>query len=266
VFRVTGSGRKSRLAGRVAIVTGGASGIGKGIVERLVADGASVCIADIDLAAAEGLAAELGERTLVAKVNVADEASVDHLVASVVARLGHLDIMVNNAGTIAIKPLVDTGLADWQRLFRINVDGVFLGSRAAARQMIAQGSGGCIINAASGAAKRGGKFVSSYCASKAAVMLMTQSLALELAPHHIRANCYAPGHIDTPMWGEISSRIGVLSGKSAEAVIAEVEASVPWGRFGTAQDVAATVSFLASADAEYISGQTIAMNGAELLT
>jgi NAD(P)-dependent dehydrogenase (short-subunit alcohol dehydrogenase family) len=94
---------------------------------------------------------------------------------------------------------------------------------------------------------------------------MTQSLALELAPHHIRANCYAPGHIETPMWDTIAARIGALSGKEPSAVFAEVEASVPWGRFGTPGDVAATVSFLASDDAEYITGQTIGMNGGELL-
>jgi D-sorbitol dehydrogenase (acceptor) len=225
-----------------------------------------VCIADIALEPAAQLASQFGDRAMAVKVDMTKEADVDAMVAAVVDRFGSLDIMVNNAGTIAISPLVDTALSDWQRLFAVNVDGVFLGSRAAARQMIAQGRGGSIINASSGAGKRGGRFVSHYCATKAAVILMTQSLALELAPHRIRANCYAPGHIDTPMWGNIAERIGALSGKSAVHVLEEVAGSVPWGRFGTPEDVAAAVSYLASDDADYVSGQTLAMNGAELLS
>jgi D-sorbitol dehydrogenase (acceptor) len=255
-----------RLQDRVAIVTGGASGIGKGIVERLVADGACVCIADIALDPAQQLASRFGERAIAVQVDMTREVDVDGMVSAVVDRFGGLDIMVNNAGTIAISPLVETKLSDWQRLFAVNVDGVFLGSRAAAKQMIAQGRGGSIINASSGAGKQGGRFVSHYCATKAAVILMTQSLALELAPHRIRANCYAPGHIDTPMWGDIAERIGALSGKSAADVLQEVAGSVPWGRFGTPQDVAAVVSFLASDDADYVNGQTVSMNGAELLS
>jgi acetoin reductase-like protein len=259
-------GQRRRLEGRTAIVTGGASGIGKGIVERLAADGARVCVADLELDAASRLAGALGDQAIAQAVDVADEKSVDALVAATVDRFGGLDIMVNNAGTIAISPLVDTSLETWQRLFRVNVEGVFLGCRAAARQMIAQGRGGTIINASSGAGRRGGRFVSHYCATKAAVMLMTQSLALELAPHRIRANCYAPGHIETPMWSTISVRIGELCGKHAAEVLAEVQASVPWGRFGTPGDVAAVVSFLASDDADYINGQTIGINGGELLS
>jgi NAD(P)-dependent dehydrogenase (short-subunit alcohol dehydrogenase family) len=211
------------------------------------------------------LAEHLGASAIALSVDVADEQSVDDLVAATVESFGSLDIMVNNAGTITISPLIETRLDDWRRLFRINVEGVFICCRAAARQMIAQGRGGTIVNASSGAGRRGGKFVSHYCASKAAVMLMTQSLALELAPYRIRANCYAPGHIETPMWDVIAERIGALDGRSPRQVLADVVASVPWGRMGTPEDVAATVSFLVSDDAEYINGQTIAMNGAELL-
>jgi NAD(P)-dependent dehydrogenase (short-subunit alcohol dehydrogenase family) len=145
--------RGRRLDERVAIVTGGASGIGRGIAERLVADGARVCVADLQHDAAATVVADIGDRAVACAVDVTDEASVDRLVAATVERFGGLDIMVNNAGTIAISPLVDTSLETWQRLFRVNVDGVFLGARAAARQMIAQGRGGVIINASSGAAE-----------------------------------------------------------------------------------------------------------------
>lgn len=256
----------AKLADRVAIVTGGASGIGKGIVERFVADGARVCVADIAFEPARLLASSFGDRAIAVEADMTEEASVERLVSTVVAHFGSLDIMVNNAAMISIKPFVDTGLSEWQRIFAVNVEGVFLGSRAAARQMIAQGHGGSIINASSGAGRRGSRFISHYCATKAAVILMTQSMALELAPYRIRANCYAPGHIDTPMWSEIAARMSALSGKSAGRIVSEVVESIPWGRFGTPDEVAAVVSFLASHDADYISGQTFGVNGAELLS
>jgi NAD(P)-dependent dehydrogenase (short-subunit alcohol dehydrogenase family) len=145
----------------------------------------------------------------------------------------------------------------------VNLHSVFLGSRAAARAMIAQRRGGCIINAASGAARRGVPNLSHYCASKAAIVMFTQSLAIELAPHRIRANTYAPGHIVTPFWGGIAEGFARLWNKTPEEVIEGFRATVPWGRFGTPDDVAAAVSWLATPEAEYISGQAIAMNGAE---
>ena len=129
--------------------------------------------------------------------------------------------------------------------------------------MIAQGKGGCIINASSGAGRRGVPNLSHYCASKAAIIMLTQSLAIELAAHGIRANCYVPGHIETPFWGGIADGFAKRTGQTPEAVVEGFRCTVPMGRFGTADDVAATVSWLASDDAAYVSGQAIAMNGAE---
>lgn len=130
--------------------------------------------------------------------------------------------------------------------------------------MIRQGGGGAIINASSGAGRRGAPNLAHYCASKAAVILMSQSLAVELAPHGIRVNSYVPGHIQTPFWGDIAQGFARVTGQTPDEVIAGFRATVPMGRFGTPEDVAATVSWLASEDAAYVSGQAIAMNGAEL--
>ena len=171
--------------------------------------------------------------------------------------------MVCNAGVIGVTPVVEMDFAEWRRVTEINLHSVFLGSRAAARAMIAQGKGGSIITASSGAGRRGVPNLSHYCASKAAIIMLTQSLAVELAPHKIRVNAYAPGHIETPFWGGIADGFAKVMGKSPEAVIEGFRATVPWGRFGSAADVAASVSWLAGDDAQYVSGQTIAMNGAE---
>ena len=246
----------NRHAGRSVLVTGAASGIGLAIVERFRAEGARVAGFDLRPTPCDGVLSLTGDATC--------EAAVEAAVAEAAAAHGGLDIMVNNAGTIAVTPVAEMELAEWRRVMGINVDSVFLGARAAARAMIAQGRGGVIVNAASGAARRGVPNLAHYCASKAAIVLFTQSLALELAPHRIRANCYAPGHIETPFWNTIAEGFARRSGRSPEEVIEGFRASVPWGRFGTPEEVAATVAWLAGDEAEYISAQAIAMNGAEM--
>ena len=244
-----------RHRGKSVLVTGSASGIGLGIVQRFLAEGAMVAGFDLDETVAEGVLSITGDAT--------DEASVQAAVDRTVAAQGGLDVMVCNAGVIGVQPVVDMALADWTRVMDTNVNSVFLGCRAAARVMIAQGRGGAIINASSGAGRRGVPNLAHYCASKAAILMLTQSLAIELAPHRIRANCYVPGHIETPFWGGIAEGFARVTGQTPEAVVEGFRQTVPWGRFGTAGDVAAAVSWLASADAEYVSGQAIAMNGAE---
>ncbi len=255
----------ARHAGKTALVTGGASGIGAGIVRRLASEGCAVTIADLDLDAAEALARDIGGDVLAVAMDVADEASVEAGFAAAQGRAGRLDIAVMNAGIIQIAPVVQTDLADWRRLIDVNLTGVFLGSRAAARIMSDQGSG-VIINAASGAARRGVPMISGYCASKAAILMFSQSLAIELAPRGVRVNCYAPGHIETPFWNTIADGFAAQTGQSPDAVVEGFRQSVPMGRFGTPEDVAAAVSWLASDEAAYVSGETIAMNGAEFPT
>jgi NAD(P)-dependent dehydrogenase (short-subunit alcohol dehydrogenase family) len=250
-----------RHQGRTALVTGGASGIGLGIVKRFRDEGASVAI--LDLQAPPAVAAAGGEPLFI-QGDAADEATVDAAIGQVVAAYGRLDIMVNNAGVIGIGPVLDMDFAEWRRVTEVNLHSVFLGARGAARQMIAQGGGGCIINASSGAGRRGSPNLAHYCASKAAVIMLTQSLSVELAPHRVRVNAYAPGHIETPLWTGIAAGFSRITGQTPEQVVQGFAATIPWGRFGTPDDVAMTVSWLASAEAEYVNGQTIGMNGAEL--
>lgn len=244
-----------RHQGKSVLVTGGASGIGLGIVRRFLAEGAHVASLDLNPTAAEGALSLAGD--------AADEGDVERAVAETVAAHGRLDVMVCNAGVIAVTPVTEMGLAEWRRVMGVNTDSVFLGSRAAARQMIAQGQGGVIVNAASGAGRRGVPNLSHYCASKAAVIVFSQALAIELAPHGIRVNTYVPGHIETPFWTGIAQGFAARWGIGAEEVMERFRSTVPAGRFGTPDDVAAAVSWLATDEAAYVSGQGIAMNGAE---
>ena len=244
-----------RHSGKNVLITGAASGIGLGIVERFLAEGAKVAALDLKETNAIGVLSMTGDAT--------DEAAIENAVSKTISAFGALDVMVCNAGVIAVQPVVEMDFDEWRRVMETNVNSVFLGSRAAARAMIAQGRGGVIINASSGAGRRGVPNLSHYCASKAAIISLTQSLAIELAPNRIRANCYVPGHIETPFWGNIAEGFARRTGQTPEEVVQGFLATVPWGRFGTPEDVAAAVSWLASDDAEYVSGQAIAMNGAE---
>lgn len=245
----------ARHAGKGVLVTGSASGIGLGIVERFLAEGAQVAGLDLKQTPGAGVLSLVG--------NACDEDVVERAVADTRAAFGSLDVMVCNAGVIGVQPVVEMDFAEWRRVMDTNINSVFLGARAAARAMIAQGRGGVIVNASSGAGRRGVPNLAHYCASKAAIITLSQSLAVELAPHRIRVNCYVPGHIETPFWGGIADGFARVTGRSPEAVVEGFLATIPWGRFGTPEDVAAAVSWLASDDAEYVSGQAIAMNGAE---
>lgn len=249
--------------GKAVVVTGGAKGIGRGITERMVADGASVVVADVDIAGAEALAAELGPSCIAVATDVRDESSLQLAVDTCLDRFGRLDVMVNNAGVISIAPIVQTNADDWQRLLSVNVVGTALGTKVAANHMIGAG-GGCIVNASSGGGRHGAPNLSQYCASKAAIIMLSQSAAIELAPHRIRVNCYTPGHIMTPFWDGILAGLTEQTGRNRQQLLEDFLATIPAGRFGNPADVAAAVSWLASDDADYVTGQCIAMNGGEL--
>lgn len=253
-----------RHSGKVAVVTGGANGIGRGCVERLIEDGASVVIADVDLVGAAEIVARASDRAAFIATDVTDEEAVEAAYELAESRFGRVDISINNAGIIFVAPLVQSTSEQWRRLLDVNVMGVVHGSRSAARRMIESGSGGVIINASSGGGRHGVANFAHYCASKAAITMLSQSLAIELAPHRIRVNCYAPGHIQTPLWDGIADGFGALAGLSRDETLASFLETIPWGRFGTPRDVANAVSWLCTDDAEYMSGQCIAMNGAEL--
>jgi len=253
------------LRGKVAIVTGGGRGLGYAIVERLVTEGVSVAILALHAESVHDAINNLGADRkdvigLVADVTLEEE--VRDAVARTVAAFGHLDIMVNNAGTIVISPLVDMTTEAWDHVVDVNLRGVFLGCREAARQMIAQGRGGRIINGASGAGRRGGSLISAYSATKFGVIGLTQSLAVELAPHGITVNAYCPGHVtSTPMWDFIDREMASITGEEIGSARRAAEREAPLGRAGKPEEVAAAVAFLASDEAPFITGESLLIDG-----
>ena len=252
-----------------AVVTGAARGLGEAVAARLAAGGASVALIDISpevAAAAERIAAGLAPgaagRTTGIVADVADEAACEAAIGRAAEALGGIDALVNNAGIGGPDtPVVDTAFADFWSVLRVNLGSAFLASRAAARLMIARQAGGAIVNLGSIFGQQGVAGGAGYCASKAAVALLTQSLALELAPHGIRVNTIAPGNMATEMhWDELRSRARA-SGTTFEEQVDLVARSVPLGRHGTGADIAGAVTWLVSGDAGYVTGQTIGVNG-----
>jgi meso-butanediol dehydrogenase/(S,S)-butanediol dehydrogenase/diacetyl reductase len=250
---------------RSALVTGAAQGIGRAVAERLRADGLVVTIADLPSSApllAE-LTTTLGgpEDVLPVAVDVSDAAQVDDAVQAHVDQFGGLDVMVANAGIAITAPLVETTVQQWRRTMAVNLDGVFHCYQAAARQMITQGRGGRIIGAGSVAAHRGGKWQSAYSASKFAIRGLTQSLAQELGEHGITVNVYSPGIVETSMWHGIDADMTTRKGTTTGSELAGMTSIIPLGRLETPLDVAGVVSFLASPDAGYVTGQSLVVDG-----
>jgi D-sorbitol dehydrogenase (acceptor) len=253
-----------RLNGKIAIVTGGAQGMGRAISLRYAREGASIVVADRNLEGAEEVVREItsanGAAAAVA-VDVRDQAQVQRMIDTAVEHFGALDILVNNAGVGKIIPFLETTEADWDFMFDINCKGLLWCSQAAARQMIAQGRGGKIINLASQAGRRGESLVLAYCASKACVISMTQSMALALAPHKINVNGIAPGIVDTPLWVEVDKQFAALLGWEVGEPKRRFVESIPLGRIEQPDDVTGAAIFLASADSDYMTQQTINVDG-----
>lgn len=254
------------LDGKVALVTGAARGIGRAIARRLAAEGADLALTDLDrdgLVAAAEEARQLGRRALIEPIDVANGAAVNALVERTATDLGRLDIAVANAGIIVIAPLLETSEADWDRLFDVNVKGVWLTAAAAARQMIRQGRGGRIILAASRAGKQPTRLgvTGAYATTKHAVVGLTRALALELAPYHITVNAYCPGTVDTPMWEKIDREVAQRRGVPVGSIKAQALADIPLGRLEQPEDVANLVAWLASDQSAYMTGQAINIEG-----
>lgn len=250
-----------RLEGKSALITGAARGIGKAFAERYVSEGATVAIADIDLARAQESAEEIGPDAYAVYLDVTDQASIESAVAAVEEQKGGLDILINNAALFDLAPIVEITRESYGRLFEINVAGTLFMMQAAARSMIKRGKGGKIINMASQAGRRGEPLVGVYCATKAAIISLTQSAGLNLISHGINVNAIAPGVVDGEHWDGVDALFARYEGLAPGEKKASVGKSVPFGRMGTAEDLTGMAVFLASADAEYIVAQTYNVDG-----
>ena len=250
-----------KLDDKVALITGGARGIGRAIAKRYVEEGARVAIADLLADQAEQTARELGERAFAVRVDVTRQDSIDAMVAAVVERAGGIDILVNNAAVFDMQPLLEITRENFDKQFEVNVKGLLFTLQAVARQMVAQGRGGKIINFASQAGRRGEALVAVYCASKAAVISLTQSAAKALIPHKINVNGIAPGVVDTPMWDQVDALFAKYEGLPLGEKKRQVGLAVPYGRMGKPEDLTGMAVFLASADSDYVVAQTYNVDG-----
>lgn len=250
-----------RLEGKSALMTGAARGIGRTFAQAYINEGATVAIADIDLERAQATAAELGDSAYAVKMDVTDQASIDQAIEAVVARVGKLDILINNAALFDLAPIVEITRQSYERLFSINVAGTLFTLQAAARQMIRQGHGGRIINMASQAGRRGEALVGVYCATKAAVISLTQSAGLDLIKHRINVNAIAPGVVDGEHWDGVDALFARHENLPLGEKKRQAGQQVPYGRMGTAEDLTGMAIFLASAESEYVVAQTYNVDG-----
>lgn len=249
-----------KLDGKVAVVTGGARGIGLAIARGLAAEGARVCLADIDKAAPEA-ARGLGPDSFSCRLDVTRLESIDSMVAEVKKRTARIDILVNNAAIFDMAPIGEITEASFDKIFAVNVKGLLFTLQAVACEMIAAGQGGKIINIASQAGRRGEPLVAVYCASKAAVISITQSAGLALIKHKINVNGIAPGVVDTPMWEEVDALFAKYEGRPIGEKKRLVGEAVPFGRMGKPDDHVGAAVFLASADSDYVVAQTLHVDG-----
>ncbi len=254
----------TRLSGKTALITGAARGIGRSFAERYIAEGAQVAIADIDLARAVATAEEIG--AVAVPMDVSDPTSIEAAVSRAVEQLGRIDILINNAAIFTAGPLVEITEADYARCFDINVKGTLFTMQAVAKHMIDRGDGGKIINMASQAGRRGEPLVAVYCATKAAVISLTQSAGLNLIEHGINVNAIAPGVVDGEHWDGVDAFFAKYEGKAPGQKKREVGDAVPYGRMGVAEDLTGMAVFLATSEADYIVSQCFNVDGGQWMS
>jgi NAD(P)-dependent dehydrogenase (short-subunit alcohol dehydrogenase family) len=292
---------EARLSGKVAIVTGAGQGIGKGIALRLAREGSHVIIAEYNAENAAAAAAEIeaagckaiGCKATAYPIDISDVPAVQRMVETIVEQLGHIDILVNNAGVVQTKPMLDLTEEDWDRVLDVNLRGTFFLIQAVSQQMIRQApealrvaasapadimvvkktdavstgseelaaSYGKIVSLSSIAGRRGRPLQTHYAATKAAIISLTQSAALALAPYRINVNAVCPGIVPTPMWQKIDEERGKLFGAQPGEAMAAFINTVPLKRAATADDIAGAVAFFCSQDADYITGQALNVDG-----
>lgn len=253
-----------RFAGRSIVITGAGSGIGRATAIRFAVEGAAVAAVDIDGYAVRSLADELQQEGLACRAyeaDIAKRADVERFVTATLTAFKKIDFLFNNAGVEFVSPLADTTDEAWDNVLDTNLKGTFMVTRACLASMIESG-GGCIINNASDAGLRGIRVNAAYSTSKAGVIHLTKSIALDYGKYNIRCNCLCPGCIKTPLCERFNAEVGARHGKTGEEVLQEfVEANIPMMRVGLAEEVASVVAFLCSEDGRYISGATIPVDG-----
>ena len=253
----------SRFEGDTVIVTGGARGLGRGIAEAFLSEGADVLIADINeqqlRLTAETLATGSRRAVEALRVDVSIEADVAAMVGRTLEWRGKIDHLINNAGIVRIAALADAAESDWDRVIDVNLKGVFLGMRAVLPPMLERRSGS-IVNIASQAGKRGNRYIAPYCASKAGVISLTQTAALEAAPH-VRVNCVCPGFINTELQEEEYDEVAAITGQNRDEIKSSWLSAMPLGRFQEVGDVADAVLFLSSAGASQTTGEALNISG-----
>lgn len=249
-----------RLAGKTALITGAARGIGLAFATAYAAEGAQVALADVNLEAATAAAKAIGPQAFAVALDVTKQESIDAAFAQAIEKMGHLDILINNAALFSAAPIAEITRADYDRLFAVNVAGTLFCTQAAARHMIPRRSG-TIINMASQAGRRGESLVATYCATKAAVISLTQSAGLNLIAHGINVNAIAPGVVDGEHWDGVDAFFAKYENKAPGQKKREVGAAVPFGRMGTAADLTGMAVFLATDEAKYIVAQCLGVDG-----
>lgn len=259
----------NRLASRHALLTGAGGGIGLAVAEGYLAEGASCTVADLAPQAPPALAEVMARHPAQLQYVQADVTSVESvraLLAAAQRRFGPIDILFNNAAVFDMAPLLESDLDMYQRLFDVNVKGMFLVMQQVLQGMRDAGRTGAIVNLASQAGRRGEALVAHYCASKAAVISYTQSAALAMAPYGIRVNGIAPGVVDTPMWNHVDSLFARYEGLQPGEKKKAVGLAVPLGRMGTPADLVGAAIFLASDDSAYITAQTLNVDGGSVMS
>lgn len=256
----------TRMAGRTVLITGAASGIGKGIAKGLANEGANVVIADLNIESAEATATEIGQaggKAIAIQVDVTKRASVAAGIQLAVENFGQLDCYFNNAGFNKPMKFLDVTEENFNAIMSVNALAVFVGTQEAAKQFIKQGTGGKVINTASIAGRTGFSSFAPYSASKAAVISITQAAARALAEHKITVNAFSPGVVATPLWAKLDKDLEEIG--EGDSGFDSMASGILVGRAAEPEDIVPTALFLASSDSDYVTGQTMAIDGGMIL-
>ena len=255
-----------RFLNKVVFITGAARGIGKSFAEAFAKEGSRVVIADINIAQANSTAQQIGPNALALEMDVTKQESIDQAVNTAVDQLGGIDILINNAAVFTAAPITEIKREDYQQVFDINVSGTLFTLQAIAKKMIERGTGGKIINMASQAGRRGESLVAVYCATKAAVISLTQSAGLNLIKHQINVNAISPGVVDGEHWDGVDEFFAKYEEKPIGQKKKEVGEGVPYGRMGLPSDLVGMAMFLASEESNYVVAKTYNVDGGQWMS